>query len=232
VDTATLILVSYLLGLATGVFLMGVSIRFVQRQIGATGEIGVTLPFGIKVERAPQAMVIFLAGAFIFGGTLYWAFTQVDDSPPAAEFGKIDVDLISASASSVHPTDRGITYSARNTLDGNPNSAWNADGSGVGERLHYEFSRPTRLRRIQFINGYAKDPVTFARNARLRDITIITDERIVRRTLKSTMRWQTLEASFGVTRLVTIEIDSIYPGDRPGWNDAAVTEIAFWGMMG
>jgi hypothetical protein len=229
-DDTTLVLLAYLLGVLTGVALMAVSIAFVASHRGLMGSIGLRVS-QFELLNAPVAVVFFIVGAGLFAGTLYLVITRADDSQepralPGA--GKLDADLISASSSSFHPSDRGITYSPRNTLDGNRNTAWNADGPGPGESLHFEFARPVRLRRIDLVNGYAKDRLTFGGNARLRNVTFVVDARTLRRTLRDSMQWQSVRARFGVTTSLTIEVQSVYPGSRPDWNDAALTEIRFW----
>jgi hypothetical protein len=143
---------------------------------------------------------------------------------------EIDQDLISASSSSVLPPYGEITYSAKNTLDQDTSTAWNAEDDGIGESLRYEFARPVRLTRLELINGFAVDSKTFAGNARLREVTFITDDQLVRHQLKDSIDWQTVHGAFGVTTALTIKINSVYAGNRPDWNDAALTEIRFWGV--
>jgi hypothetical protein len=73
---------------------------------------------------------------------------------------QVDPRSITARASSQLPRTHGLTYSIRNTLDGDTRTAWNnysaVRGSGVGESLTYRFARPLHLVRIELMNGYAK----------------------------------------------------------------------------
>jgi hypothetical protein len=145
---------------------------------------------------------------------------------------QVDSRSISTSASSELPPDGGVTYSIRNTLDGNTRTAWNnhsaVRGSGVGETLTYRFSSPVRLVRIDLVNGYAKTAELRADNGRIRGVVILTDGHTIRATLSDTASRQRLNRDFGLTREVTLRVRSIYPGAR--YTDLALTEIAFWAV--
>jgi hypothetical protein len=143
---------------------------------------------------------------------------------------RVDPRSISASASSELPPVGGVTYSIRNTLDGDTRTAWNShgavDGSGVGETLTYRFSRPVQLVRIDLVNGYAKTAELRAANSRIRGVVILSDRRTLPATLSDSASRQRLDRDFGMTRKVTLRVTSIYPGAR--YIDLALTEIAFW----
>jgi hypothetical protein len=145
---------------------------------------------------------------------------------------KLDPRSISASASSELPPADNVTYSIRNTLDGDTRTAWNnhsaVRGSGVGETLTYRFPSPVHLVRIDLVNGYAKTAELRAANGRIRGVVILTDGRMLRATLSDTASRQRLDRDFGLTRRVTLRVTSIYPGGR--YTDLALTEIAFWAV--
>ena len=147
---------------------------------------------------------------------------------------RVDPRTISASASSELPPADSVTYSIRNTLDGNSRTAWNnhsaVAGSGVGETLTYRFPRAVHLVRIGLVNGYAKTAELRAANGRIRGVLITTDARTLRATLSDTASPQRLNRDFGLTRKVTLRVTSIYPGAR--YTDLALTEIAFWALPG
>lgn len=230
-----LLIIAFISGEAIGALLMLVSIFFVAKKWGTEVSAGELSFFNkVSAKNLSQATVIFLVGAAFAGvpiGFVLRGASDAEASTSPSTTVKLDADLITASASSAHPTDHGITYSARNTLDSNRNSAWNADGPGIGEQLHYEFAQPVKVTQIGLVNGYAKDQTTFTRNARLRQVTLITDEKTLSRRLKDTLRWQAITEDFGVTSSLTIEIESIYEGSLSDWNDAALTEISFWGTL-
>jgi hypothetical protein len=146
----------------------------------------------------------------------------------------VDPRSITARASSQLPPTQGLTYSIRNTLDGNPRTAWNnyspVRGSGVGETLTYRFARPLHLAGIELMNGYTKTAELYPANGRIRRVDIVTDRRTFRATLSDTVHRQRLDRDFGLTQTVTLRVTSIYPGAR--YTDLALTEIAFWTVPG
>jgi hypothetical protein len=147
---------------------------------------------------------------------------------------RVDPRSITARASSELPPTHGLTYSIRNTLDGDTRTAWNnhsaVRGSGVGETLTYRFTRPLHLVRIELMNGYAKTARLYATNGRIRGVAIVTDHRTFRATLSDTVHRQRLDRDFGLTQTVTLRVRSIYPGAL--YTDLALTEIAFWTVPG
>jgi hypothetical protein len=158
--------------------------------------------------------------------------SKATSAPAAAASApvKLDPGSISASASSELPPDGNVTYWIRNTLDGNPRTAWNShsavDGDGVGQTLTYRFSSPVHLVRIALVNGYAKTPELRTDNSRIRGVVIRTDQHTVQASLTDTAARQRVDRDFGLTRKVTLQVTSIYPGAR--YTDLALTDIAFW----
>jgi hypothetical protein len=145
---------------------------------------------------------------------------------------QVDPGTISARASSELPPDGKVTYSIRNTLDGDTRTAWNShgavDGNGVGQTLTYRFPSPVHLVRIALVNGYAKTPRLRADNGRIRGVVILADHRRVQVTLADTPSRQRLDQDVGVTRKLTLRVTSIYPGAR--YSDLALSEITFWAV--
>ena len=194
----------------------------------------------VTLKNAPVGLALVVVGA----GLLFTAFkvrnNDNTESVNAARVShaagsgsaraqEIDTRTITASASSEHAPDRGITYSPRNTVDDNENTAWNSAGSGTGDWLRYEFDRPTRVRAFEIVNGYAKDPETFKKNNRLREVRVVTDNGSFVRTLRDTIQPQRVVGPFGVTQFVRIEIESLYQGTDSRIRNAAVTEVSFTG---
>jgi double zinc ribbon protein len=151
-------------------------------------------------------------------------------APAPVKMVKVDPRSISASASSELPPDGDVTYWIRNTLDGNPRTAWNShgavDGGGIGQTLTYRFSRPVHLVRISLVNGYAKTARLRTDNSRIRGVVIRTDQRSLRASLTDSASSQRVDRDFGLTRTVTLRVTSIYPGAR--YTDLALSDIAFW----
>jgi Nicotine adenine dinucleotide glycohydrolase (NADase) len=174
-----------------------------------------------------------LAASLRSGGLVAPSTPSAATSAPAAATAapvKLDPRSISASASSELPPAGRVTYSIRNTLDGDTRTAWNShgavDGNGVGETLTYRFPSPVHLVRIALLNGYAKTPELRADNGRIRRVVILTDHRTVSATLSDSASRQRLDRDFGTTRKVTLRVTAVYPGAR--YDDLALTEIAFW----
>jgi len=143
---------------------------------------------------------------------------------------ELSPEAITASATSVHPPEpQGLTYDAVNTLDGNPNTAWNGNGECIGCRLRYDFSRTRKLGVVSVVNGYAKNESVFRANARLREVRfMMSGERQFRHILRDTPTPQDIRGDFGTTEYLELEILSVYPGDESHLNDAAVTDIDFF----
>jgi hypothetical protein len=192
--------------------------------------------------RAPLVLlaiaVVGAAAAAVLGAALRSDGRLSPSAPPVPATAqaaapapvKLDPRSISASASSELPPADNVSYSIRNTLDGNTRTAWNnhsaARGSGAGETLTYRFSSSVHLVRIDLVNGYAKTAELRADNGRIRGVVILTDRRTLRATLSDTASRQRLDRDFGMTSEVTLRVTSIYPGAR--YTDLALTEIAFW----
>jgi hypothetical protein len=187
----------------------------------------------LAIAAVAAAAAAMLGAALKSDGRLSPAAPSVPTTALAAAApapAKVDPRSISASASSESPPADPVTYSIRNTLDGDTRTAWNShgavDGNGVGETLTYRFSRPVHLVRIAVVNGYAKTAELRADNGRIRGVIILTDRRMLRATFSDSAARQRLGRDFGMTRKVTLRVTSIYPGAR--YKDLALTEIAFW----
>jgi hypothetical protein len=224
-----------LLGVACFLIVVGVLLIYRRRDENV---IDVGFSGFVSLKNAPVGLALVVVGA----GLLFAAFkvsnSNSNNSVNAASLNsgsggsrvqELDPRSITASASSEHAPDRGITYSPRNTLDGNENTAWNSSGSGQGDWLRYEFDRPSRIRAMEIVNGYAKDPEIFKRNNRLRVVRIVTDDGSFTRTLRDTLDSQRVTGPFRVTQFVRIEIQSLYQGTDSTIRNAAVTEVSFTG---
>ena len=207
--------------------------RLEQREGGGFSCLAISLLEGSYRERNSVPAVVVGASLRSDGRLSPSAATTARATAASASAPvRVDPRSISASASSQLPPDGGVTYSIRNTLDGNTRTAWNnhsaTRGSGVGETLTYQFAGPVHLVRIDLGNGYAKTAALRADNGRIRGVVIGTDGRTVNATLADTAARQRLDRDFGLTRKVTLRVTSIYPGAR--YTDLALTEIAFWAV--
>jgi hypothetical protein len=127
------------------------------------------------------------------------------------------------------PTDAN-DYEPDNMLDGQLRTAWVEGVPGLGSGTRLTFRLPTRVRvtRVRIVNGYAKTTKTHLENAAARTILIRTAgmSKPLRHTLARDSRPQTIRGAFGMTRRVTIQIVSAYPGDR--FEDLALSEVWFF----
>jgi hypothetical protein len=210
----------WVIGLGAGIALLLVGVVAIARNWGPGASAGVEHVGPIGAVRASGGgAVIFVVGA----GLLILSIFKLGE-----ESGRLDSRSVTATASSVHAPDRGITYDARNTLDDNENTAWNSNGDPIGQTIRYDFGREVTLDRISLRNGYAKDPTTFAENTRLQRVRLTTDDGpVATDELADTMSVQDIDEDFGETESLTIEVETVYRGDR--FNDAALTDIQFWG---
>ena len=121
----------------------------------------------------------------------------------------------------------GNTYTALNLLDGDPATAWveGIDGDGIGEYIALQFSEPTELYSIDFLNGYTKSDSIYAANGRVREmlLTFSTGDQMIVE-FEDTTNSQTLDLiGTPPTLWLTMEIQSVFEGTR--WSDTALSEI-------
>lgn len=153
---------------------------------------------------------------------------------PTGQAVMIDPARIAVEASSHLPPADGITYDPANTIDGDPLTAWNSDSpeaDGRGESLTFRFSEPVDLKKVRFVNGYAKNPEIYAANHRLREVLVLTDRSERMLTLLDTSDPQEIGFDFGLTSKVRLEVVDVYTGDgfaRPDLSaDLALSEVSF-----
>ncbi len=158
----------------------------------------------------------------------------------------IEIEPTSANASSELEDTGEITYGPENTIDGDPETAWNSDlptglrpqtnfASSEAPWLRYEFDQPIELVALSLVNGYDKEE-RWGQNHRVRRVRIVTDGASHEVVLADSRTQQTIERDFGETSAVRLEILEVYPGDGvPAGGgdvlppDIALSEIEFWG---
>ncbi|HET9658654.1 MAG TPA: hypothetical protein VFP72_25120 [Kineosporiaceae bacterium] len=175
-------------------------------------------------------LVLVLAGAGLLVSRLR---NTTSPGSPGASATAVDLHTVRASASSTQKADGNISYTPGNTLDGNPATAWNSDGSvdgpGPGITLSYTFGSPVNLRAITIRNGYqkvrSKGVDLWERNERVRQLQITTDSGNWTWDLEDIRDPQTLDRDFGRTTTVKLKIVSVYPGTK--YKDVAISEVSF-----
>ncbi|WP_369070584.1 discoidin domain-containing protein [Kineococcus terrestris] len=83
-------------------------------------------------------------------------------APPGPAAPLRELAVAAAPRTSPDSVDAGgarTRYAAANLLDGDPSTAWRADGDAAGEALTFRFDSPRRLSEVGLVNGLAKtDP--------------------------------------------------------------------------
>ncbi len=196
-------------------------------------------------ERSPLILVgagVGLGLLLLVLGLLAMNLRGGEDDPQTAQAptgtpSTVSAGTISATASSTQDPEGGITYSAENTLDGRPETAWNsdgrADGKGPGMVLTYRFADPVDLTTVTVLNGYQKATQSagkpavdlFTQNGRVHTVRVTTDTGSWTWDLADDKAPQTLTKAFGRTSSVRLEVVSVYPGTK--YLDLAVSEVSF-----
>lgn len=145
---------------------------------------------------------------------------------------RVDRTTIQADAESfLSPTDER-TYYSKNTLDGVLTTAWNSDGDGALKEgtlaITYSFDEPVDLREVTIWNGYQarrNGQDLFTANSRPKRIRLVTETGSWTLNLLDRRTPQVLRKEFGRTSTLTIDILTVYEGER--YADVAISEIAF-----
>jgi hypothetical protein len=151
----------------------------------------------------------------------------------APELKKIKRKSIKAKASSTLPSG-DFTYGVDNTLDGDPETAWNSDGDVVGPfarvTLTYRFSDPVELRAIEVYNGYQRSTKAYYNNSRVRSLLVSTDATKQTFELLDKQGKQTVSFDFGQTKRVVLTVDAVYRDvpKKTRYNDCAISEVTFY----
>lgn len=147
-----------------------------------------------------------------------------------ASFAQSQISVKAVSASSVYPSD-GSSYYPKYAIDKNNNTAWfprRTDKANRGEWIKFEFERPSAVKYVKIINGWARKSSDWRRNSRVQTATITlssgTTKEIV---LKDTMSVQEFELPIEASDWITLTINDIYAGNR--WNhEAGITQVSFY----
>jgi hypothetical protein len=189
-------------------------------------------------------MLTLTAGAAVAAmGTAGIALTPRPSPAPTPVTRTVPVDRasITVTASSTLAQDGTVTYTAANTLDGNPTTAWNSDGrrdgKGPGIRLSYAFAQPIDLREITVRNGYQKvlrrpgkaPQDLYPLNERVHRLRVVTDAGRWTWNLADTRTPQTFTDVVGRTRSVRLEIVTVYPSKS--YPDVALSEVSFMSAL-
>lgn len=118
------------------------------------------------------------------------------------------------------------SYAAKNTVDGDPRTAWSegGEGPGIGSSITWTFRHRVDLRRVDIVNGYAKGEL-FAKNLRIRAAEVTTAAGSVTTSLRDTAAYQRLTVRSGTTAFVRLTILSVYGSQT--YEDSLISEAEF-----
>jgi hypothetical protein len=136
---------------------------------------------------------------------------------------------ITATASSEHLPESGISYQPDNVLDQSLATAWveGVSGPGVGEWIRCDFAGEIKLNRIIITPGYFKTPEIWKQNNRLAAANFYFSDGSSRHfTFPDRMVEQRLEVGGVRTRWVRMVIDGYYPGSVD-IEDTPISNLAF-----
>ena len=139
------------------------------------------------------------------------------------------------SSSSHLPTDRGGQYQAWMATDGALETSWveGVAGPGVGEWIELSFPGTIEVHSIGLDVGYDQDAGIFARNNRIKKVTLIfSSGEQVELGFADIRGVQTIPlvrapGSNIETTYVRVVIDEVYPGSQ--YDDTCLAEIEVWG---
>jgi hypothetical protein len=118
------------------------------------------------------------------------------------------------------------SFQATNLVDGDLTTTWieGVKGTGLGEWVRFEFSRPTVLARIEFANGYQKDAARFAAHPRVGLVNVeFSSGEAYLVELQDTQELQYILPASEAIEWVKLVIVSVYPGETN--EDTALTEV-------
>lgn len=155
-------------------------------------------------------------------------------SGPAQEARNL-TPFATTSASSHLPTDHGGQYQSWMATDDTLETAWveGVAGPGVGEWIELTFPGTVEVHSIAIDVGYDRDADIFARNNRIKQVTLVfSDGEQVELDFADQRGMQTIPLVRApgpnvMTTSVRIVIDQVYPGSK--YDDTCLAEIEIWG---
>ncbi|MBW6469567.1 MAG: hypothetical protein K0B85_10485 [Coriobacteriia bacterium] len=150
--------------------------------------------------------------------------TLADDTAPGTERSPADVIV---TASSWLDLGEEFQYRPGNVADGFPSTAWaeDAEGSGIGEWLRFEFGAPRAVREVQVLPGYAKTAELFSKYNRPKTLYVeFSDGTGVELPLADEPVLQTFPVRADA-EWVEVSIRDVYPGTTR--DETYLAEIEF-----
>ena len=134
-----------------------------------------------------------------------------------------------ATATSVSPTEGGVTHGPDLVLDGKPETAWNTNENGVGQSITISVDGNAEVNGLKIMNGYNKVSASgtdlYYANARAKKILIEYATGSFEYTLKDKKGvYQDIPFKDPQpTTWMKITIKSVYPGDL--YDDCCISEV-------
>jgi hypothetical protein len=137
-----------------------------------------------------------------------------------------------------------VSYAAKNLVDGDTSTAWveGAPGLGIGSTVRLTFPRTVDVRLGCIVNGYGKSWDVYRRNARVRDLDVVSDAGRESTVLvdagsaDAPAVFQELRVPFGAVDRVDLVIGSAYAAQqvagKPAYADTCISELEFWYVPG
>lgn len=147
------------------------------------------------------------------------------------------VQGVTATAESTLPPEGDVEYSAARLTDNDPNTMWvegDEDGYGEGQRLQFVLPAGTDLQMICVVNGYSRTAEQWARNARVQQFVVETEQgstvsHLPDKSAEEFASYQRLEFRTGRTSYVTLTLETARAGSGPSAaKDTSVSEVQFW----
>ena len=135
----------------------------------------------------------------------------------------------SATATSISPTEGGVTHGPELVLDGKPETAWNTNENGVGQSITIKVDKLSEVNGLKIMNGYNKVSASgtdlYKANARAKKILIEYATGSFEYTLKDKKgKYQDIPFKDPQpTDWMKITILSVYPGDL--YDDCCISEV-------
>ena len=147
--------------------------------------------------------------------------TRTAGNPPRAVdlTGTVDVTAPKASPATTDLDGERVSYGADRMLDADPTTAWRTAGDATGTTLTFTLPRPSAIRRVGLLNGYAKQVPSdaslvdwYPHNRRILAVEWVFDDgTTVRQDLREKAKLQRLTIDPVTTSTVTVRLLAITP---------------------
>jgi hypothetical protein len=156
-------------------------------------------------------------------------FTKIDQLKKSGKWFFISRQYTATASSNLKPSGE-LTYEAANLTDPDPEKAWveGAEGDGIGESVTLTMKKPAKASRILLSNGYTKSEETFARNNRVKRLSVsVNGAAPFSAEIPDGLNRECaidLPPQAGPVETVKLTIAEVYPGSK--FKDTCISDIA------